>query len=124
VFSSYKISTIIFMSIVFFAVRFWTVLWAIAHWLDNNLLEALSPGWFNFDKPSGLVADDIIGFVTAMLYIVMPLFWLGALSWVGFRVGSAISDVSKPLNQQAGNAGQAGGNAAKLTASKSINKLK
>jgi hypothetical protein len=124
VFSSFKISTIIFMSIVFFAVRFWTVLWAIAHWLDNNLLAALSPGWFNFDKPGTLVADDIIGFVTAMLYIVMPLFWLGALSWVGFRVGGAISDVSKPLNQQAGNAGQTGGNTAKLAANKGINKLK
>ena len=43
VFSSYKLSTVIFMSIVFFAVRFWTVLWAIGHWLDNHLLDALTP---------------------------------------------------------------------------------
>ena len=109
VFSSYKISTVIFMSIVFFAVRFWTVLWAIGHWLDNHLLDALTPNWYWFDTPDTLIADEIIGFVIAMLYIVLPLFWLAALSWVGFRVGSAFTTSAGRMRETAESAGQKGG---------------
>jgi hypothetical protein len=122
VFSSYKISVIIFMSIVFFAVRFWTVLWAIAHWLDNHLLAALSPEWYNFDRPSSLVADDIIGFVTGMLYIAMPLFWLGGLTWAGFRIGSSISQSMGKLSSPGESAGQQGGSAVKSGVSKGLDK--
>ncbi|HFD11905.1 MAG TPA: conjugal transfer protein TraG [Crenotrichaceae bacterium] len=123
VFSSYKISTVIFMSIVFFAVRFWTVLWAIAHWLDNRLIDALEPSWFAFYHKQMMIADDIINFVTAMLFIVMPLFWLGALSWIGFRVGSAFTQSMSNMNQPAESAGTAGGNAAKTVVSKGVNKI-
>ncbi len=122
VFSSYKISTIIFMSIVFFAVRFWTVLWAIAHWLDNHLLAALTPQWHLFDRPDVLIADEIISFVIAMLFIVMPLFWLGALSWVGFRVSSAFTQATNQLRSPAESAGQSGGSLGKFVVSKGISR--
>jgi hypothetical protein len=122
VFSSYKISTLIFMSIVFFAVKFWTVLWAIAHWLDNHLLDALTADWHLFDQPDVLIADEIINFVIAMLFIVMPLFWLGALSWIGFRVGGAINQSMGNLRSPAESAGQSGGGAAKTVVSKSISR--
>ncbi|MCH9698268.1 MAG: conjugal transfer protein TraG N-terminal domain-containing protein, partial [Gammaproteobacteria bacterium] len=124
VFSSYKISTVIFMSIVFFAVRFWTVLWAIGHWLDNHLLDALTPQWYWFDTPDTLIADEIIGFVIAMLYIVLPLFWLGALSWVGFRVGSAMNATVDNMRSPASSAGASGGNLAKSTATRGASGLK
>ncbi len=123
VFSSYKISTLIFMSIVFFAVRFWTVLWAIAHWLDIHLINALAPSWYEFYRSGVLIADDIISFVIAMLFIVMPLFWLGALSWIGFRVGCAFNQSISQAREPSESAGQAGGNAAKTAASKGINKI-
>ena len=120
VFSSYKVSTLIFMSIVLFAVKFWTVLWAIAHWLDNHLIDALAPNWHEFYRSEVLIADDIISFVIAMLFIVMPLFWLGALSWIGFRVGGAMNAAMDNMRTPAAAAGSAGGNAAKTAASKGI----
>jgi type IV secretory system conjugative DNA transfer VirD4/TraG family protein len=93
-FSSYNIGKVIFMSIILFSVKFWTVLWAIAHWLDNHLLKAIQPTWFNlYDVVSqnNLLVTLVIDFVIAGLFVVVPLFWSGVLGWAGFRVGNEIS---------------------------------
>jgi type IV secretory system conjugative DNA transfer VirD4/TraG family protein len=93
-FSSYNIGKVIFMSIILFSVKFWTVLWAIAHWLDNHLLQAIQPTWFNlYDAVSqnNLLVTLVIDFVIAGLFVVVPLFWSGVLGWAGFRVGNEIS---------------------------------
>jgi hypothetical protein len=112
------------MSIVFFAVKFWTVLWAIAHWLDNHLLDALTADWHLFHQPNVMIADEIINFVIAMLFIVMPLFWLGALSWIGFRVGSAINNATGHMSAPAESAGKKGGGAAMDATKRGIGGLK
>jgi hypothetical protein len=118
VFSSYKPGTMVFMSIVIFSIKFWTVLWAIAHWLDDNLLVALRPnggldlGYFIYNNglTDTVLSEMVINFTTATMYVVMPLFWSGALSWAGFEVGKSISNSTSELRSPSASAGQQGGN--------------
>jgi hypothetical protein len=118
VFSSYKPGTMVFMSIVIFSIKFWTVLWAIAHWLDDNLLVALRPnggldlGYFIYNNglTDTVLSEMVINFTTATMYVVVPLFWSGALSWAGFEVGKSISNSTSELRSPSASAGQQGGN--------------
>jgi type IV secretory system conjugative DNA transfer VirD4/TraG family protein len=112
-FSSYNIGKMIFMSIIVFSVKFWTVLWAVAHWLDNHLMESIKPSWFQlYDAVSqnNYVVTMVINFVIAGLFVVMPLFWSGLLTWAGHKVGNAINDTSKGMRESASSAGERGGN--------------
>jgi len=113
--SSYDIGKVIFMSIIVFSVKFWTVLWALAHWLDNNLILALDPGWFELFKTgqNNIVIRFVIGFITGGLFVVAPLFWSGLLTWAGFKIGSQLPTSVDKAADPAGNAGSKGGNLAK-----------
>jgi len=118
-FSSYDMGKIVFMSIIVFSIKFWTVLWAIAHWLDNNLITALDPGWyeltvnaaFNGALQNNMVVKQVIDFITSSLFVAMPLFWTGLLGWAGYKIGSEISRFSTDLNSPSGDAGAKGGKA-------------
>jgi TraG-like protein, N-terminal region len=108
-FSSYDIGKVIFMSIIVFSVKFWTVLWAVANWLDNNLIAALSPNWWQMTLQNNLVVELVINFVTAGMFVVVPLFWSGLLGWAGFRVGSELSKFANETRSTPGSAGSKGG---------------
>ncbi len=112
VFSSYRIGTMIFISIVIFSIKFWTVLWAVSHWLDNNLLTSLNPeAWYQIlGLPS--TAEMVIDFTTATLYIVMPFFWTSTLAWAGYKAGAGISNSLEKASAPSSNAGEKGGNKA------------
>ena len=43
VFSSYSIPAIAVASVAYFGIKFWTALWAVAYWLDNNMIDAMTP---------------------------------------------------------------------------------
>jgi hypothetical protein len=124
VFSSYNIGKIIFMSIIIFSVKFWTVLWAVSHWLDNNLMDAIKPSWYRLDlTQNNLVVEFIVDFVIAGLFVVMPLFWSGLLTWAGHRVGNEMASATKEMRDGAGSAGTKGGSMASSAASVGIKKV-
>ena len=108
VFSSYRIGTMVFMSIVIFSIKFWTVLWAIAHWLDNNLLTSLNPeAWYQmFSMPNS--TEMVINFTTATMYIAMPMFWSSALAWAGYKALGNISNTESSLSKPSQSAGGKG----------------
>ena len=111
VFSSYSIGKMIFMSIIIFSVKFWTVLWAVAHWLDNNLIDALIPTFISSLSGGGdsLVMRFVIGFVITGLFVSMPIFWSGVLTWAGHRIGGEINSSVREMNSGGKNAGGKGG---------------
>lgn len=118
-FSSFQPSKIIFMSIIVFSVKFWSVLWAISNWLDNNLIAAIKPSWYNLQLThNNMLVEMIIDFVIGGLFVVMPLFWSGVLTWAGFKVGSELKGTVEGVSDPASSAGQKGGNAAKDTITK------
>jgi hypothetical protein len=99
----------LFMSVAIFSVKFWTVLWALAHWLDNNLITALQPeAWYQLDIANNLVPEMVVNFVTGSLFIGLPLAWSALLGWAGFTIGSGFSSLTSPTFGLAQNAGASG----------------
>ncbi len=126
-FSSYNMGKVVFMSIIIFSVKFWTVLWAVAHWLDNNLLDALTPGYFpdiGAWAENDTVVKMVINFVTAALFVVVPVFWSGLLTWAGHKVGNAMTQSMDDMGKGAGAAGSKGGGIAKGAGKAAIKKGK
>ena len=122
VFSSYNIGKMIFMSIIIFSVKFWTVLWAVSHWLDNHLIDAINPGWFfsveDAFTQNNFVVKMVINFVVAGMFVVIPLFWSGLLTWAGHRVGDAMSKSVDNMGKGSESAGSKGGGLAASAAVK------
>ncbi|MFK5950162.1 MAG: conjugal transfer protein TraG N-terminal domain-containing protein [Methylococcales bacterium] len=100
------------MSIIIFSVKFWTVLWAVSHWLDNNLMDAIKPTWYRLDlTQNNLVVEFIVDFVIAGLFVVTPLFWSGLLTWAGHRIGNQITGTVDKSVKPTMSAGASGGKA-------------
>ena len=129
VLSSYSIRVVMIGAIAVFSIKFWTVLWAIAGWVDDTLVQAMFPerfamleallstattnmtGLFGFATSAGGAQDHLIkrlilDLVMASMYVVLPVLWSSMAGWVGYR---AISDLNKAGISMGTSAERAGG---------------
>lgn len=97
---TYNLKTVVTLSMMQFALFFVDFWFQLARWIDSTILDALY-GWglgfgrphMNFNITLGLnntFGDMLLNFVLATMFIVLPLFWVAALSWAGFSAGSAL----------------------------------
>ncbi|MBP2170706.1 uncharacterized membrane protein (DUF485 family) [Erwinia toletana] len=97
-FSAYELKTIIMLSLVQFALVFLTFWWELARWLDSWLLYALyssdAHSSWNFAGLQNSQDDIIINLVMGTMFVVLPVLWLGAISWAGVHIGAALSGVA------------------------------
>ena len=109
VFSRYDVTVLVTLTLVFFGLQFFYVLWGMAFWADNHLHEALT------GPASAPAANPIQGLVSLwvqrFLYIVFPMLWLAAVGWVGVKAGAAMGAISA-LGDSTARAAQSGGDAA------------
>ena len=107
--SRYDVSALVTLTLVFFGLQCFYVLWGMAFWADNHLYEALT------GAASAPAVNPVQGLVSVwvqrLLYIVFPLAWLAGLGWVGVKAHTAMGAVST-LADSASRAAQAGGDAA------------
>jgi hypothetical protein len=98
--SRYKFSTLMTGTMVFFIVKFWTVLWFFSYWVDQNLILAFYPNpgdittLFNIDLT---VKRIILNFLTGMMYIVFPMLFSIYLTLAGVAAGRALDGSSTAL---------------------------
>lgn len=100
VIGTYDLKTVITVSVVQFALFFVDFWFQLARWIDSTILDALYGwgwGWnrpvTNFDPVMGLnnaFGDMLLNFVMAMMFIVLPGFWVAALGWAGVRIGNLV----------------------------------
>ena len=95
VFSRYSYSILIVGALAIFSVKFWTVLWYLAQWIDQNLLSAMYPDtdmlWeFVTNSSEQTTKRWVVNFVTTCLYIGLPILWSVMVVWSGIRMGSAL----------------------------------
>ncbi|MGA4476640.1 conjugal transfer protein TraG N-terminal domain-containing protein, partial [Ectopseudomonas chengduensis] len=91
---TYDLKTVVTVSCVQFALFFVDFWFQLARWIDSTILDALY-GWHsphsNFNPLMGLnnaFGDMLLNFVMAMMFIVLPTFWVMALGWAGVRAGN------------------------------------
>ncbi|MGH8289618.1 MAG: conjugal transfer protein TraG N-terminal domain-containing protein [Steroidobacteraceae bacterium] len=96
VIGTYELKTVATVSCVEFALFFTDFWFQLARWLDSTILDALY-GWnsphANFDPLMGLnntFGDILLDFVLGMMFLVLPAFWVSALTWVGIHAGGIV----------------------------------
>ncbi|MGV4091009.1 conjugal transfer protein TraG N-terminal domain-containing protein [Citrobacter freundii] len=96
-FSAWEIKTVITLSFVQFALFFLTFWWELARWLDSWLMEIIysenGASHFNLYGLQNTSDDLIVNIVMGTMFVVLPAFWLGGLTWAGVRVGGAVAGV-------------------------------
>ena len=126
VLSRYSISMMMTGAMAIFTVKFWSVLWYLALWVDQNLILSMYPDvnvFFQiFANPGEHDSKRmLLNMITTSLYLGLPLLWSGMMAWAGINIGRSISNASSPLNRPSDDAGRHGaqiGRAVLVSASK------
>ena len=83
---AYQLKVAMTLTVVFFSLIFVDFWFQLARWIDSTILDALygsgSPH-LSFDPVMGLntaTQDAILNFVMGAMFIILPIFWVAALS--------------------------------------------
>jgi hypothetical protein len=114
IFGTYALPVFTTISSVMFALYFTEFWFQLARWVDSTILNALygsgSPH-NNSDVFVGLAnasGDMLLNYVMGSAFILLPSFWVAALTWAGIRAGGALQGLATGTRD----AGQAGGKGA------------
>ncbi|ELW2865961.1 conjugal transfer protein TraG N-terminal domain-containing protein [Salmonella enterica] len=118
-FSGWELKAVITLSFVQFALFFLTFWWELARWLDSWLMQILydsdTHSWANLYGLQNTSDDLIVNIIMGVMFLVLPMFWLGALTWAGIRVGGPIAGV---IGNAVGDVRSAGEHIGKMIANK------
>jgi hypothetical protein len=95
VLSHYSLSMMVVGAMAIFTVKFWSVLWYLAMWEDQNLIQSMYPD-VNvflqiFANPGEHDANRmLLNIITTSLYLGLPLLWSGMMAWAGLHIGKSI----------------------------------
>jgi len=99
IFGTYDLKTVVTVTAVQFALFFVDFWFQLARWVDSTILNALY-GWHsphsNFNPLLGLnnaFGDMLLNFVMGAMFIVLPTFWITALTWAGVRSGGVAQNL-------------------------------
>jgi len=125
VLSRYSISMMMTGAMAIFTVKFWSVLWYLALWVDQNLILSMYPDVNVFFQIFANPGEHdgkrmLLNMITMSLYLGLPLLWSGMMGWAGLHVGRSISAASAPFIRQADDAGRQGGQIGRALISKGM----
>jgi hypothetical protein len=123
VLSRYSLSMMVIGAMAIFTVKYWSVLWYLAMWVDQNLIQSMYPDVNVFlqifaNPGEHDVKRMLLNMITTSLYLGLPLLWSGMVAWAGLQIGRSIEVATNPLRNPAQDAGQRGGALGKAVVSK------
>src|SRR5210317_1879635 len=123
--SRYSLSMMVIGAMAIFTVKFWSVLWYLAMWVDQNLIQSMYPDVNVFlqifaNPGEHDIKRMLLNMITTSLYLGLPLLWSGMMAWASIKVGRTIDAAGNPLRAQAHEAGRQGGNMGKGVVSNSL----
>ncbi|PAU66568.1 conjugal transfer protein TraG [Pseudomonas sp. PIC25] len=123
---AYQLKVTMTMTVVFFALIFVDFWFQLARWIDSTILDALygsgSP-YSNFNPVLGLdnaAQDLVLNYVMGAMFLVLPAFWITALTWAGINAGGVLEGLSRGT-KDAQTQGSRGGDMVIGAAKKGIN---
>ncbi|NIB44058.1 conjugal transfer protein TraG [Pseudomaricurvus alkylphenolicus] len=125
VLSRYSLSMMVVGAMAIFTVKFWSVLWYLAMWVDQNLILSMYPDvkifLETFASPGEHDAKRmLLNMITTSLYLGLPLLWSGMMAWAGIRVGHALESATIPIRKPALDAGNQGGSLGKAVVGRGL----
>lgn len=120
VMSGYSLQVMVTGALAVFTVKFWTVMWFIARWVDDHLIEAMYPGAGGTvlleavtTGLDGSYKRTVLNILLMGMYIGLPTLWTGMMAWAGFRLDRGITAMLDSAVTTAKRSGEAGVEAAK-----------
>jgi hypothetical protein len=115
--SRYSLQSMALGGIAIFTVKFWSVMWTIVRWLDDNLVQSMYPDLSKVMEFLASAGGDtlkriVLDMIILSLYIGLPMLWSVMMTMVGIKVGTGIYDAKMATLRPAQHAGAAGGAAA------------
>ena len=113
-FGAYEPKVIITITFALFSLMFVPFWWELGGWLDDRLIRLLYAGHKGYSNSFSLwlasTGSDgwIMNLVLGAMYIALPLFWFGAMSWCGIGLGHAFSSAMSAGPKGAQQAGAQG----------------
>jgi len=106
VISEYSFSGVLTATFAIFTVKFWSALWAVAWWIDQNLIASMYPSaagaagsmWDLINGSGAGTKRMVLDMITQGLYIGLPVVWTIFMTWMGVRATKGTDD----LMQEAG----------------------
>ncbi|PLR35031.1 conjugal transfer protein TraG [Chimaeribacter californicus] len=117
-FSAFDPKTVVTVSFALFALIFVSFWWELAGWLDDRLVRIL---YTSMDEKgagsnvpfstfiSSTMDGWIMNLILGAMYLVLPAFWMGTLSWAGVKAGQAFSGAMEKASAPSKSAGEKGG---------------
>ncbi len=102
VFSRYSLGVMIGAAIALFAIHFWTVLWRLAAWVDENMLSAMFPGALDnllywLSSPEGIATsaskDLFFDIMLQSMFLGLPFVWTIVVGWAGVSIIGRLADL-------------------------------
>jgi hypothetical protein len=126
IFGCYGLRALVTLSVIYFGFHFLTFIWAVAFWVDNNLMHLLTSagGLSVFASGTSVTQSLILLYISRFLYIVFPILYLTSVGWVGYTAGAGVSSVLQSHGTQSGAIGAAGGQVVGQVATKAATKGK
>ena len=127
VLSRYSLSMMVVGAMAIFTVKFWSVLWYLAMWVDRNLILSMCPDVNVFLQIFANAGEHdakrmLLNMITTSLYLGLPLLWTGMMGWAGLKVGRSLEVATSAMRNPAQDAGRQGGAFGKAALSKGIRK--
>jgi len=125
VLSRYSLSMMVIGAMAIFTVKFWSVLWYLAMWVDQNLILSMYPDVNSFLQIFANPGEHdakrmLLNMITTSLYMGLPLLWSGMMAWAGVNIGKTIEGATNPLRTPTKDAGTQGGNIGKMAVTKGL----
>jgi len=98
--STYQLKTVMTVTFALFTLHMLSFWWDLARWVDSSMLDTLYNQVSASDQVllslptsgfmDGTVTAQVIEYVMGAMFIVLPMLFLGAMSWAGYSVGSGV----------------------------------
>ena len=127
VLSRYSLSMMVVGAMAIFTVKFWSVLWYLAMWVDQNLIQSMYPDVNVFLQIFATPGEHdakrmLLNMITTSLYLGLPLLWSGMMAWAGIKIGRSISSATSVVAKPVDDAGRQGGSFGKTLLTKGAKK--
>ncbi len=97
--SSFQLKTLMTVTFALFTLHMLTFWWELARWVDSSMLDTLYHQVATSDKillslptsgvMDGTVTAQVIEYVMGAMFLVLPMVFLGTMSWAGYSIGNS-----------------------------------